>query len=351
MDKPEVVQLALAYGAEITSVPFLDFLLTGDRGLVASFIERGADPIANYPFARAFHQLRAKTTIGSYLDCGRIRPDLAEGLQRQADMALRQFAQDGNLKWVSLLMWASADPRSSGPTVEDSDDSEWSTTALHEACGSGNVDVLKRLRPNQRDDLRGMLERAGERANADTLQYLLALGANPNDKPDGGSSALDSCLRILGWEELERVEHGDFAIYEESPEKPSSGRSAIRVLLRHGAVWTPDASSLESTRRIRTSNRTRSTARTTSRMAFCSEPTCTGCSIKATSRSRRSTGSRSVHGSRRTIRTGGRTIRYTGPPCPFPPRRPTRRASTFCDGTTNMCIAQCSPALQGDFGR
>jgi len=250
MDKPEVVQLALAYGAEITSVPFLDVLLTGDRGLVASFIERGADPIANYPFARAFHQLRAKTTIGSYLDCRRIRPDLAEGLQRQADMALRQFAQDGNLKWVSLLMWAGADPRSSGPTVEDADDSEWSTTALHEACGSGNVGVLKRLRPDQRDDLRGMLERAAERANADTLQYLLALGANPNDKPDGGSSALDSCLRILGWEELERVEHGDFAIYEESPEKPSSGRSAIRVLLRHGAVWTPDASSLESTRRI-----------------------------------------------------------------------------------------------------
>jgi hypothetical protein len=250
MDRPEVVELALAHGAEITSVPFLDVLLTGDRRLVLSFIERGADPLADHPFARAFHQLRAKTTIGSYLDCRRIRPDLAEGLQRQADMTLRQFAQDGNLKWVSLLMWAGADPRSSGPTIEDADDSEWSTTALHEACGSGNVGVLKRFRPDQRDDLRGMLERAAERANADTLDHLLALGANPNDKPDGGSSALDSCLRILGFEELERVEHGDFAIYEESPEKPSSGRSAIRVLLRHGAVWTLDVSSLESTRRI-----------------------------------------------------------------------------------------------------
>jgi hypothetical protein len=242
--------LAIAHGAEIDSVPFLEVLLTADRDLVVSFIERGADPMGNHPFARAFHQLRAKTTIGSYLDCRRIRPDLAEGLQRQADMALRQFAQEGNLKWVSLLMWAGADPRSRGPTVEDMDDSEWSTTALHEACESRNIEVLKRFRPDPSDDLAGMLERAAHRANSGALEHLLALGANPNDKPDGGSSSLDGCLRILGFEELDRVEHGDFAIYEESPQKPSSGRSAIRVLLRHGAVWTPDPSKLDTTRRI-----------------------------------------------------------------------------------------------------
>ena len=51
------------------------------------FLDRGADPITDHPFARAFYQLRAKTTIGSHLDCRRSRPDLAEGLQRQADMA------------------------------------------------------------------------------------------------------------------------------------------------------------------------------------------------------------------------------------------------------------------------
>jgi hypothetical protein len=250
MDQREVSELALAHGAEVTSLPFLDVLLTGVRGLVQSFIERGADPISDHPFARAFHQLRAKTIIGSYMDCRRIRPNLAEGLQRQADMALRQFAQDGNLKWVSLMMWAGADARSSGPTVEDPDDSEWSTTALHEACWSGNVGVVKRLQPTPSDDLPGMLHRAAERANADTIEYLLALGANPNDKPDDGSSALDSCLRILGWEELDRVEHGDFAIYEDSPQKASRARPAIRVLLRHHAIWTPDLSTLDAARRI-----------------------------------------------------------------------------------------------------
>src|SRR5690606_2296440 len=34
------------------------------------------------------------------------------------------------------------------------------------------------------------------------------------------------------------------------PQKMSRARPAIRVLLRHGAVWTPDLSSLNATRRI-----------------------------------------------------------------------------------------------------
>jgi hypothetical protein len=250
MHKPAFIELAIANGAEVESVAFLDVLLMGDREVVLSFLERDADPIANHPFARAFHQLRAKTTLGSYLDCRRVRPDLAEALQRQVDMALRQFAQEGNLKWVSLLMWAGADPRSLGPTIEDIDHPEFATTGLHEACASGSVEVLKRLQPTRDDDLAGMLERAAFYAHSEIIEYLLDLSANPNDKPDGGSSAFDACLRTLGWEELERVEHGDCAIYEPLPHRVSKARSAIGVLLQHGAVWTPDMSTLNKTRRI-----------------------------------------------------------------------------------------------------
>jgi hypothetical protein len=49
IDKPDVVELAIAHGAEIDSVPFLEVLLTADRELVVSFIERGADPIGDHP--------------------------------------------------------------------------------------------------------------------------------------------------------------------------------------------------------------------------------------------------------------------------------------------------------------
>jgi hypothetical protein len=44
-------------------------------------------------------------------------------------------------------MWAGADPRSRGPTLEDIDDPAQHTTAFHEACASGNVEILKRLKP------------------------------------------------------------------------------------------------------------------------------------------------------------------------------------------------------------
>jgi hypothetical protein len=103
-------------------------------------------------------------------------------------MALRQFCQEGNLKWVSLLMWAGANPRSRGPALDDADhieDAEWHTTALAEACYSGSVESLKRLKPSPTDDLGGMLERAAFSAHRDVLAYLLDLRANPNDRPDG----------------------------------------------------------------------------------------------------------------------------------------------------------------------
>jgi hypothetical protein len=57
---------------------------------------------------------------------------------------------------VSLLMWAGANPRSRGPALDDADhieDAEWHTTALAEACYSGSVESLKRLKPSTTDDL------------------------------------------------------------------------------------------------------------------------------------------------------------------------------------------------------
>jgi ankyrin repeat protein len=217
LNRPAFIALAVTHGADVASIPFLDVLMTGDREVVAVFLEKGADATTDYPFARAFHQLRAKTTLGSYLDCRRSRPDLANHLQQQADMALRQFCQEGNLKWVSLLIWAGANPRSSGPALDDAnhvDDSERHTTAMAEACASGNVDVLKRLKPSSSDDLAGMLERAAFSAHRDVLAYLLDLGANPNDRPDGGSSALEACIRHLGWEDFDRVQYGYRANYQ-----------------------------------------------------------------------------------------------------------------------------------------
>ena len=253
LDRRAFAELTVSYGADASAVPFFDVLMTGDRGLAAFFLERGADPLTDHPFARAFHELKAKTTLGSYLDCRRNRPELATQLQEQTDMALRQFCQEGSLKWVSLLMWAGANPRSKGPALDDAnhaDDPEWHTTAFDEACASGNVEVLKRLKPGRADDLASMMQRAAFSAHRDILEYLLDLGANPNDKPDGGSTALEACIQHLGWEDFDRIRYHYGPNYKTPAHKLPKGRAAIRLLVERGARWTPERSSLNSIRRI-----------------------------------------------------------------------------------------------------
>lgn len=127
--------------------------MTGDRTVVASFLEKGADPIANFPFARQ--------------DDARVVP----GLPAQSSPELARFT---NFAPVDMGRSESSFARACLDDVEHIDDAEWHTTAMHEACASGNVDVLKRLKPSPRDDLAGMLERAAFFAHRDVLAYLRA---------------------------------------------------------------------------------------------------------------------------------------------------------------------------------
>jgi len=129
-------------------------------------------------------------------------PELAPALEEQADRALRHFSCEGDLKWVSLLLWAGASPRTLGPTLDERfvDDPECYSTALMEACSKGNLEILKRLKPDPgRDDLSELLSSAAWAPSKDTMAYLLGLGAKPNDKANGGSSALDRCFWHLGF--------------------------------------------------------------------------------------------------------------------------------------------------------
>jgi ankyrin repeat protein len=252
-NRQALVELALAHGAAITAVPLLDVLTTGNRSLVTSFLERGADPITGFPFAHAFHDFPAKTTLGSYLECRKMRPELAAALQEQADMALRQFCQEANLKWVSLLMWVGADPRSRGPALDDADEAEdpnRQTTALEEACFSGKPEILKRLKPSAADDLGTLLQQAAVYADCEMLSFLLDLGANPNDKADGGSTALENCIKYTGAEDSALARYRRGVGYYHPSRQVSKGREGLKLLLEHGARWTPEMSTLNRTRRI-----------------------------------------------------------------------------------------------------
>jgi len=64
LNRFEFVELAVEHGASIGAIPFLDVLMTGDRALVATFLEKGADATTDYPFARAFINSAPKRRSG-----------------------------------------------------------------------------------------------------------------------------------------------------------------------------------------------------------------------------------------------------------------------------------------------
>jgi hypothetical protein len=243
----DLVELLVAYGADVGAIPLVEVLVTWEPKLMRFFLDRGADPLDGRPFAEAFRE-KIRTTLRVFVDYRQSHPELAAQMQEQVDCALRYFCGQGDLKWVSLMTWAGGDPRSRGPNLEKdyTEDPECYTSGLEEACYSGHVEVLKKLKPHpEHDNVTELLRCASICRRVETLAYLLQLGVNPNDKANGGSSALDSVLRM-----------NFFSIDAFGSNRLSSkydvrrDLDAVSTLLSHGADWRPDgAPELNSLRR------------------------------------------------------------------------------------------------------
>lgn len=255
-NRPGLIALALEHGASVHAVPFQEVIETWDRPVAALFLSHGADPVTNGPFARAFKQ-RVKAGLGIYLDCLRARPDLADALQAQSDMALRQACQDEDVKWVSLLRWLGASPRSKGLSTDDLDhdvaeDPDYQQSALQIACSSRRPEILRQLKPDPaHDDLRELMAAAGGwTTTPETVAYLVSLGADVNDRADGSSTVLDAALRHFGWKEA--VWEGPYGAYRRAAvplAKLQLSLDALRTLISRGARWVPEARAITEVRR------------------------------------------------------------------------------------------------------
>ena len=234
----DLVESLLANGADTKSIPLADVLLTWEPTLIRFFLDHGANPIEGRPFAEAFGA-RVRTALRPFVEYKRAHPELAAALQEQLDCALRYFCGRGDLKWVSLLMWAGGDSRSRGPCLEKeyTEDPECYTSGLEEACRSENLDVLKKLKPDpSRDDLTELLGCAANWGRKETLVHLLEMGANPNDKANGGSSALDTVLRHLSFVGFDAYNSKRL----KSKYDVSRSLDCVSTLLAHGAIWNPE---------------------------------------------------------------------------------------------------------------
>lgn len=244
----DMIEVLVEHGANIRSIPLEDALMTWDREIMQFFLEHGADPVTGNPFAIAFRE-KVQRALRPFVDYKKAHPELAESLQSQVDRALRHFASEGNLKWVCLMIWAGADPRSRGPMFDErvEDDPECYSTALDEACSKGSMDVLKKIKPDpKRDDLSKLLNSAAISDSMEMIDYLLSLGASPNDKTDGGSSALDHCLWSLHWQDRNAFLSKQLA----SKYALRGGLDRIERLLQAGAQWRPDAYQMKSLRQM-----------------------------------------------------------------------------------------------------
>lgn len=245
----DMVEVLVGNGAQVGAVPLADVLCGWEPAIMDFFLDHGADVVAGAPFATAFGE-KIRTALRPFREYKNSHPELAAELQGQADRALRHFAYQGDLKWVSLMLWLGADPRSRGPTLHDEyeDDPECYTTAFEEACSKGNLEVLKKLRLDPaRDELSALLRCASLFAGKETIGYLLEQGADPNDKANGGSSALARCIQ--------QFRFGGFRVAPYSSLTPPYAvretMDSVRLLVSRGARWIPEnKGELNSVRRV-----------------------------------------------------------------------------------------------------
>ena len=105
----DLVELLVQYGADPSAIEFDTVLWSRHPGMMRWFVVHGLDVESDYGIARAFRD-KHREFFGTYLS---IREQVPTAT-KQAAMALRYHAAEGNVKWVSLLLWAGADPRVAG---------------------------------------------------------------------------------------------------------------------------------------------------------------------------------------------------------------------------------------------
>lgn len=228
----DIIQLLMEHGADIHSIDMRLVFEDWDSEIVEFFISNGADLETGNPL--------------SYALCARIRPALGvvkryqdryPTFQEQVNIALRHHCREGNLKWVSLMLWAGADPFAKGPDSPDKPDPD-GVSALELAAFRGHHDVFKlkqiRLDPGRPDAI-DLLSSACFSDKSDLLTMLLEKGYDPKNFQDRGSSLIESLLNSMSW---------DYSPFSRRNDGIDSARSReqmkmIHLLVRRGARWEP----------------------------------------------------------------------------------------------------------------
>jgi len=225
----DLVDLLLAYGADVRPIDFEDVVETNNKELIQLFIDMGADIETGYSLVDGF--MRAPR-----LFCGVYKNNIDKfpNLKTQAEIALRQFCEKDRMQGICLMLWLGADPRSKIPYDEEEDDPEFWDSALSIAIRMGNLEVVKKMKPNaEQDDLSELLRIACRSRDLDLIRYFIKRGAEPSWIGPDGECALRSAFWNLGWA-------ADRSLYfARSETEIRKAKECLFELVRRGARWEP----------------------------------------------------------------------------------------------------------------
>jgi len=235
----DLIQLLVDHGFDPKSVPMGSVFATWDSEIMTYFIERGADVETEMPLARALCN-RIRTTLGIF----KKYRERFTSFQEQANVALRHHCKEGNMKWVSLLIWAGADPLAPGesePNAEP-DPGDCGLSALGFAALYEHYEVfsLKKVAiPVDHPVTRELLRYGCDQDGLPLIEKLLDKGLDPNDQENGGCSAIQQLLERLEWYRRHNLFSWDSKDRNGDSERAREQMKAIHVLAKHGAHWRP----------------------------------------------------------------------------------------------------------------
>jgi ankyrin repeat protein len=177
--REDLVELLLTHGCDPHQVSRYELFNTYDRALIERFHGLGVDlSVGNELAGCLAHGAKNRPLYGFVKHAREHDPAIA----RQLQIALHTAIDDGKDAAIALCMWAGAEPRVHAPTLfsaslEDESEGEEGSfngwTAIEHAAKSGNIALLKRLRPDAaRDDLDALLNWIRD---PDVLDYLCSL--------------------------------------------------------------------------------------------------------------------------------------------------------------------------------
>ena len=249
----DIIRLLVENGFDPTTIDMREVFQSWDPEVMEYFIDRGADVETRNPLAFAFH-CRISTALRIYKKYRARFPSFPE----QANIALRHHAKEGNLKWVSLLLWAGADPYAPGADDYDEEDEDQGDglSAVGYAALYRRYDVL-RLKPIRLDPktpaMRDVIRYGCDEGGYDFVKTLLEKGYEPNDGENGGCSMIPVLLNDMTWGA--RFDYNLSWSFRDDDKHIDTERSRLKLKIlhlfaRHGARWIPvDKAAVASLRR------------------------------------------------------------------------------------------------------